>query len=295
MLAGVTAEAPEILYHYTNGSALDSIIQHEQLWGSDPLYLNDAQELRRGKERLEHQIGPGASALARLAYVTSKSDGVYDGSQAGLWQEALDFVARADTFRQGDPHVYVTCFCSDGDLLSQWRGYGNGGYAIGFDRKSLEECDPVGIVSPAPGEFNAATRTHLIAVAYEDEEVERRVTSSNVMESTHSATYRHPAALWRCLEILASFKDPGFREENEWRLMYVKPHNQLNGPNVKFRQGQSSLVPYIEYAVRRPAIRRIVVGPGGNMELREMAIRRMLDVYEVEADVVTSRVPYRGV
>jgi hypothetical protein len=37
--------------------------------------------------------------------------------------------------------VYITCFCEDGDLLSQWRGYADpGGYAIGFDAAELEEC-----------------------------------------------------------------------------------------------------------------------------------------------------------
>ena len=34
---------------------------------------------------------------------------------------------------------------SELDLLSQWRGYGpSGGYAIGFDRKSLEQMTSVG-------------------------------------------------------------------------------------------------------------------------------------------------------
>ena len=29
--------------------------------------------------------------------------------------------------------LFVTCFCSNGDLLSQWRAYaGSGGYAVGF-------------------------------------------------------------------------------------------------------------------------------------------------------------------
>jgi hypothetical protein len=34
---------------------------------------------------------------------------------------------------------YVVCFCSKGDLLSQWRAYGGGGggYALGFNAKAL--------------------------------------------------------------------------------------------------------------------------------------------------------------
>jgi hypothetical protein len=35
--------------------------------------------------------------------------------------------------------IFVVSFCPDGDLLSQWRGYGqSGGYAIGFDANILK-------------------------------------------------------------------------------------------------------------------------------------------------------------
>jgi hypothetical protein len=40
----------------------------------------------------------------------------------------------------------VACFCTNGDLLSQWRGYGRGGYAIGFDRGALHQLSSQGLV-----------------------------------------------------------------------------------------------------------------------------------------------------
>lgn len=48
----------------------------------------------------------------------------------------------------GKFHVYGTCFCEDGNLLSQWRTYGGDvGYAIGFNALHLtaekDETDPV--------------------------------------------------------------------------------------------------------------------------------------------------------
>jgi hypothetical protein len=44
-------------------------------------------------------------------------------------------------------NFYVTCFCGESDdeyvnqngLLSQWRGYGDGGFAIVFDTRGIEE------------------------------------------------------------------------------------------------------------------------------------------------------------
>ena len=38
--------------------------------------------------------------------------------------------------------AYVTCFCKDGDLLSQWRSYGSAGVALGFWRESLGSLPP---------------------------------------------------------------------------------------------------------------------------------------------------------
>ena len=36
--------------------------------------------------------------------------------------------------------MFIVCFCEDGDLLSQWRGYGaDQGYALGFDTAHIQE------------------------------------------------------------------------------------------------------------------------------------------------------------
>jgi hypothetical protein len=44
--------------------------------------------------------------------------------------------------------LYLTCFCEEGDLLSQWRGYGgnDGRYCIQFDASRLWGTH--GLVSP---------------------------------------------------------------------------------------------------------------------------------------------------
>ena len=38
-----------------------------------------------------------------------------------------------------DINIFAVCFCENGDLLSQWRGYAGGkyGYSIGFDSDAL--------------------------------------------------------------------------------------------------------------------------------------------------------------
>ena len=53
--------------------------------------------------------------------------------------------------RESDgPHLYAFCFCEDGDLLSQWRGYGvlGRGYAVGFGGQRIRN-----LLQPAEGQY----------------------------------------------------------------------------------------------------------------------------------------------
>jgi hypothetical protein len=52
--------------------------------------------------------------------------------------------------------VLAACFCTNGDLLSQWRGYagGVGGYAIGFPTDVLKDCATALLLRPpVAGQF----------------------------------------------------------------------------------------------------------------------------------------------
>lgn len=68
----------------------------------------------------------------------------------------------------------------------------------------------------------------------------------------------------------------------------------LKHPEVKFRQGATSLVPYIELEFPVHAMKEVVVGPGGNPDLRRMAVQRLLEVHGADVEVRTSKVPYRA-
>ena len=46
-------------------------------------------------------------------------------------------------YYEKDDDEYIACFCENGDLLSQWRGYGaiGNGYALGFAAKHVGMTD----------------------------------------------------------------------------------------------------------------------------------------------------------
>jgi hypothetical protein len=100
---------PDILYHYTSAEGLLGIIESGVLRAGNFSYVNDASELTYGQELvnevLVEEIGSAPTSLLRSLSLRLQS-------QVLNLSEEFDF--------------YLSCFCSEFDLLSQWRGYGSG-------------------------------------------------------------------------------------------------------------------------------------------------------------------------
>jgi hypothetical protein len=111
--------SPDELFHYTSPEGLIGIIGSRSLWASDMLCLNDSSEATYA-----HGLIQGALDMdnGRLLPPKHRSE----------FEEGL-----RSAFRMYSP--FVTCFCENGDLLSQWRGYGGAGegFALGFRRSWL--------------------------------------------------------------------------------------------------------------------------------------------------------------
>ncbi|SFB04113.1 hypothetical protein SAMN04515620_11430 [Collimonas sp. OK607] len=95
------------LYHYTSAEGLQSILKGRSFWASDISYLNDSSELAYGTELFNE----------RLAALVESRKCNYVGQFVKYLSEAIGPFFR-ERFR-----TYIVCFCSNGDQLSQWRGY----------------------------------------------------------------------------------------------------------------------------------------------------------------------------
>src|SRR5450759_3987905 len=107
------------LFHYTDSNGLLGILRSEVFWATNVQYLNDSSELAYCIALIRDRLERKKIAVSRNA----------------LSPTAKLFVAAQNTFNPfPNLTVYVSCFCEEGDLLSQWRGYGHagGGYAIGI-------------------------------------------------------------------------------------------------------------------------------------------------------------------
>jgi len=194
---------------------------------------------------------------------------------------------------------FSTSFCTNGDLLSQWRGYSSPrGFAVGLDRvKSQQQNDEL---------------LSLSKVEYEEEkQIERIVELTRTIFAQNDDLGASQLATFIAgvlTLLLREFKDKAFSEENEWRLdrpisfarvafndllksgMFTERdrewveaahrNDRENTPPVRFRSSPLvGLVPYIEVDIgsaEESAIREIVIGPTPYPEASRRAIGLLL-------------------
>jgi hypothetical protein len=200
--------------------------------------------------------------------------------------------------------VYIACFCTHGDRLSQWRGYpaDGGGFALGF----------------APEPMRDRTGLRLRRVIYDKRHQFTLVESvlrflcdwlATIEGSGADREYAVRVALQEANILLAEcafcFKHPSFEEEDEWRLVHLALQD-LDSPYapIAFRDAATGLVPFVELrptgdppgiiASRLP-LTEIVVGPARHPELSKQAMTEYAKRCGYSSDVIVrnSGIPLR--
>jgi hypothetical protein len=235
--------AGRLLYHYTSAAGLVGILEGRLLFASDVWFLNDASEVRyaqrRMLERVRQYLGPDQPWLKELLDVSEAKPGWLD-------------------------EVFVASFCEEPDLLSQWRGYATGGFAIGF------AADGLAALCGAPG------APRLVQVDYGAESGRRRLRKlfEEVAErAPGSHAERERLARTVLLPEMARVKEPSFSEEKEWRLLVIEERPE----RILFRVGAAGVVPYVEVALPEPTpVREIVIGPAADQQLHRRGVEQLL-------------------
>ena len=278
-----------LIYHYTQLGGFHGIVSSRGIHATDIRYLNDSTEFLYLYQLLKEEVAPdffekGSPEYSRLVNL------------------AIDHASFKVS--QG---VFVSCFCGNRDLLSQWRAYAAGaagGVALGFDvdmltglmesEYSLPRSDPADRLS-APDFMSGLPTCKLEQCIYSQEEhrdLLRRKLKALKDFGTDDLTMQIAAIM--CGIDAARVKHPSFSEEAEWRLVY-----EISGENssVDFRVAKSMLVPFVTIklsSIFPDALKEVVVGPNPHGPLSVVGIRGFLAKHGLtNTDVVCSEIPYR--
>lgn len=296
-------EQRPLLAHYTSISTLESIMSKDELWFSNPLYMNDWEELRFG-------ILEGAKAFRRcdairLACNTSQRYELV----LNEFEKLLDQFSNEHAF-----DTYVFCLSehditkdTDG-LLSMWRGYGgNGnGAAIIFDSMKFNyfEKSPL-IIS----KVNYATQIERIE--WLDAKLNKFSELLNNAAIPDNQLFISVYAIFERIKIFSLFtKHRGFIEEKEWRVAYLRERDTTHKMDemLHYSIGANGIEPKLKFKVRpidgltKPdlalenIIFQIILGPSISNPLAINSVKRMLEKvnkHELADKLVTSTTPFR--
>ncbi|MDF2554113.1 MAG: hypothetical protein K0R60_8 [Microbacterium sp.] len=251
-----------MLYHYTTAAGLAGILSSRSLWATDTRYLNDSYELQLLDEEAREVLSSNPSSLPR-------------------WPEVAPAITTAlliMSSRGRGRTAYSVSFCTNPDLLSQWRGYGAGqqAFAIMFSTQGLRA-------------LASAHGGQLVRISYDPERRRALVESvlRHALETAPNPSDHNHTAVHIVQTLRAQFeseapatKHESFAEEAEYRIV-VPP---LAGLPQKTRLGPRGITPHVslEFPVDEASsiVQGVVVGPP-RRERDLDAVEWMLNEYGV--------------
>ncbi len=283
------AETPqERLYHYTSFTGLLGIVASRALWASDIRYMNDSAELKHTADLIDAEI------TRRITAGHAKPD---------LLNQFLDWV----THRITNGHMlFASSFRSNGNLLSQWRGYSRlgKGVSLGFDPAYILHC--AGQQSFQIGRCIYCSKSQKLLIRQVVDAVEALAEEccpgSDIAESPAERSYHSifPSIESDLLRIAAILKHPSFAEEEEWRIISPVITDYVKAP-VLFREGASMLVPYIKFnLIARGdapiALEHLFLGPTPNITISMNSLTMFLAQNGIRPDQGISycQIPFRA-
>jgi hypothetical protein len=273
----------QTLYHYTGVGALLGIVDIRTLWASHVYYLSDSKEILH--------------ACAVLSEVLAHKADDYHGEEREFITQFRQWLS---TFHTVPYHLFIFSLSEEKSLLSQWRSYTphGKGVSLGLSPSTLNELlrksqfriakciyEQRGHVELAFGLVNKMMETF-----------RQRLPTLDTSQQHSSQKYHGFLEEFRgeLLPVLSIIKHSAFEEECEWRIV-SRYFPKYTVPEVKFREGASMLMPYIEIDLPADGLLfdEVILGPTEHNNLSLSALSTYLSNRKVCNVTSSSTIPYR--
>lgn len=316
-----------MLYHYCDNKKMANIIAGHTLRMSDITKSNDYEEIQLFYPYIitaiekEYKLNPfpldykgekNYEAMKKLLHVTDKYINI--------------------EFDVGEMTSFVVCFCEEGDMLSQWRGYaddGKGG-AIGFSLEELEKyCNlykgiftlaKVKYISRKEMQSVIADKAKEVLLNFKNDIdwiVEKIPELDDCKKYDIMLQKRMLHIVKKALISSLEYKYESFSEEKEWRIFFgeeitknpewlyadgedsIMKHShviQKLKNKIEFNITDSDMIPYFPldlYDISSEPIKEIILGP------KNTILERDFELYAAKCNMKNiilkfSEIPFRG-
>jgi DUF2971 family protein len=314
------------MFHYTTASGLIGILESGSLWATHANFLNDSAECQLLNRLLTPLIKSEFEKIvpeltSRGAFIPDIMNSLGGDAMSTEAEKVTNSILRA--IDRVSP-IYITSFCMheanspecNHGLLSQWRGYGKGGFAIEFDESALDNLTKIEAqrcsyqammtrkveydnhVDAANLNSFAGIANAALKVAFEQAAptLAARADVANILRSNDLTDY-----VGAFINALPFLKSPRFKEENEYRIVALPTRSRdlieesgsvLSWKETHFREGAiGSVVPFIrlfkDIGARLP-IKKVIVGPHRDQKNQTLAATLLLEKFGFNVPVVSS-------
>lgn len=307
-----------LVWHYTDGAGLASIVTNQVLWSTASAFLNDAHEVALGYRRIRAELEARADAgdvFARtIRAKVAETEHLSSGPSPGVF--------------------FILSAAQHWDLLAMWRCYGGAGesYAIGLDPLAPLGilCDPTSPLigqpdDPALGRLVRQRPWSPVRYALADQQALVAAVFDGLPEELAAAREIAAAAgeidarqgmldvlsetLDDMEQALVLIKHEGFHDERELRhsTTLIHPAGASGFPGVvRYRPTAYGMAPYLWLTGASPGggllttarmplpIRAVAISPSPNGPAAEASLRAMLADRGYDVPVLRSGIPFRG-
>ncbi len=255
---------PTTLYHYCSIESFYHIALSKSIWLCNSSQMNDAHE----NIWIENYFPIVKQQFAGAKYRSLLKDSF-------------------NMFKWNTDPPYIFCLSAVKDLLSQWRAYSQDGegVAIGFSTKSLKMENEV------PGRNVYAEKTFgLLKVEYKGNKQKKKVVDLCEAVKVQFDSKVKDKKIYASMDLAFTlvdwsmiFKNPGFNEEKEWRIVHTPLGHSYDVPldrlsELKFRLNRGRILTYFDYHFgddfNSNLIKEIVLGP--RCKMTEHEVRQFL-------------------
>ena len=273
-----------LLAHYTTVEVLEKILLMNEVWFSNPLFMNDLEEVRFGI--LEgNNLVTQSQEIAKACKTTERA--------TSFRQWFAHYFGEFDMQHLSNTYVFCTSEHDPNDsdgLLSMWRGYGDNGngVAIVFDTGQLN------VLENSPLTIAAVTyATTEARLTWLQELLSKFVKILSTSDIPDEKLYIAAYSLFERIKQFALFtKHHGFKEEKEWWVVYMpdRDHQKKLEAMFHYAIGPRGVEPKLKFKILplegvttadlslTKITERIIMGPTSSSPLASTAARRMFDL-----------------
>jgi len=281
---------PDTIYHYTDQKGLLGILESGKIHVTDIFGLNDPSEVRHGINHVCNILT--AEAKDRHPATREFADRIIEIINVGDMDKIASF--------------YVACFSCDKEDLGQWRAYGDNGngYAIGFDRKLLENAfigqdghNETFPISYDEDELCEIYKQIVKEVLLLTEMPEGKDLSNAIIKKFIKQLFLNLTIL--IFRVAVLFKHKAYENEKEYRFLKVRGVNEPND-DLEYRTRLNSVIRFTELHWKiegQDILREIVIGPAADKILATSSANNCLRAAGFDPDSINiskSKIPYRN-